>query len=225
MFFCCVLLYCVQFSSSLLARYYVTPGRGGVGGIERLAASPLASCMSSCRVIGMPTFACPDPTFSLHFLHSIFILLRRSPLTSSRMLPSHSLTLLLFASDLLFLRSPPSYRSFSIFRHRIVGFEVRARSVDVSRYKCKEGETGCTNPNDPHDMSCRIAGVSDDAGGLVLKSSASTSVLRRGRRDEHYTLDVSWTGLTFPCLKKKRRGSSQNRTALAQSIFLNREVT
>lgn len=50
-----------------------------------------------------------------------------------------------------------------------MGFEVRARSVDVSRY---EG-----NPSDPNDMSCKIKPVSNDVGGLVLNSKQS----RRGK--------------------------------------------
>ncbi|EGD76169.1 transmembrane 9 superfamily member 4 [Salpingoeca rosetta] len=50
--------------------------------------------------------------------------------------------------------------------HRIVGFEVRARSVDVSRY---EG-----NPSDPNDMSCKVKPVTTEHGGLVLDSASMT---------------------------------------------------
>lgn len=50
-------------------------------------------------------------------------------------------------------------------RHRIVGFEVRARSVDVARY---EG-----NPSDLNDMSCKVKPVNDDKGGLILNSKSS----------------------------------------------------
>ena len=51
--------------------------------------------------------------------------------------------------------------------HRIVGFEVRARSVDVSRYQ--------GNPEDPSDLSCTVKPVTDERGGLVLDSSSSQS--------------------------------------------------
>ena len=60
------------------------------------------------------------------------------------------------------LKSPLSDPSL---RHRIVGFEVRARSVDVNRY------TG--NKGDSSDMSCTIGPVTNDAGGLVLNSKDS----------------------------------------------------
>jgi hypothetical protein len=64
--------------------------------------------------------------------------------------------------------SPSSLPTHS---HRIVGFEVRARSVDVSRYQ--------GNPEDASDMSCTIKAVSNDAGGLVLSSKDSALIVMR----------------------------------------------
>eukprot|EP01147_Barroeca_monosierra_P010171 gene10171-2333_t len=55
--------------------------------------------------------------------------------------------------------------------HRIVGFEVRARSVDVARY---EG-----NPSDLNDMSCKVKPVNDDKGGLILNSKSMTDGRRK----------------------------------------------
>lgn len=52
-------------------------------------------------------------------------------------------------------------------RHRIVGFEVKARSVDVSRY--------VANSDSSDDNTCKITGVTGGAGGLVLNSDGSES--------------------------------------------------
>jgi transmembrane 9 superfamily protein 2/4 len=53
---------------------------------------------------------------------------------------------------------------------RIVGFEVKARSVHPSRYEGK--------PSDPSDMSCKIRPVPTSgaagSGGLVLDTKKST---------------------------------------------------
>jgi len=89
-------------------------------------------------------------------------------------------------SDLLICRFPlPSVTLRTCSSHRIVGFEVKARSVDVNRY--------ITNSDDPNDNSCKIKGVTDGAGGLVLSSETSRFGLvsvsfRLGIHTCHYPL-------------------------------------
>eukprot|EP00045_Choanoeca_perplexa_P007733 m.71141 g.71141 ORF g.71141 m.71141 type:complete len:638 (+) comp14191_c0_seq1:162-2075(+) len=67
--------------------------------------------------------------------------------------------------------------------HRIVGFEVRARSVDMSRY--------VTN-DDTEDMSCSIKPVTAEAGGMVLDSRAMKAQGKDARKDVIWSYSVQW---------------------------------